>query len=342
MIFLTILKQLKGTIKARPLNIWLLFLMIVSLIWVYIVESYNQSTMFTHIGDAFWWGIVTAATIGYGDKFPQTWLGQIFASIYIIISLWLFTQLLWNLLNFLFIKNTKKMNGTLETNYKNHIIIYSEKYDISKSMITQLQKEHDKSIVLITKDDQIPKEIVKLQSKGEQIHWISWAPDDLDVLKLTNIWKADKVILLSESEENSDKNLVTYIMSIRELNETIEIITEIKSEDSKFLFKKAWANVIINTNIISNNLLVRSSTDNVDVVIEEILSNDFWYEMFKANLKKEWIGKTFLDLKKAYVDSNVQIMSIFGKDNSVIFNKEHILTESDKVHILSEDRILEL
>jgi len=342
MIFFTILKKFRWVVKSKPLNVWLLVLMILSLLWVYIVESYNHSTMFTSIWDAFWWGIVTAATIWYGDKFPQTGLGQIFASIYIVISLGLFTQLLGNLLNFLFIKNTKKMNGTLETNYKNHIVIYSETYDLSKSMINQLEKEHDKPIVIITKEEQIPKEVLKYQNKGEKVHWISWTPENLETLQLANIKNAEKVILLAEKDENSDKNLVTYIMTTRELNEKVEIITEIKNNESKFLFKKAGADVIINTNIISNNLLVRASTDNVDVVIEEILSNDFWYEMFKANLKKEWIGKTFLDLKKAYVDSNIQIMSVFWKNNSVVFDKDYILTESDKIHILSEDRVLEL
>jgi hypothetical protein len=40
-------------------------------------------------------------------------------------------------------------------------------------------------------------------------------------------------------KSSSDKNTVAYIMCIKELNPTVQIISEIKDNNSKFLFKKA-------------------------------------------------------------------------------------------------------
>ena len=37
-------------------------------------------------GDALWWSLVTASTVGYGDVVPQTWMGRLIAAPLIIIG----------------------------------------------------------------------------------------------------------------------------------------------------------------------------------------------------------------------------------------------------------------
>ncbi len=39
----------------------------------------------TSLGDAVWWAIVTASTVGYGDISPKTWQGRVVAGILISI-----------------------------------------------------------------------------------------------------------------------------------------------------------------------------------------------------------------------------------------------------------------
>ena len=46
--------------------------------------------MFENFGDALWWGMCTLATIGYGDKYPTTWLGKAIASALLILGVTLF------------------------------------------------------------------------------------------------------------------------------------------------------------------------------------------------------------------------------------------------------------
>lgn len=47
-------------------------------------ESANSNANITTAGDALWWGIVTVATVGYGDKYPVTPAGRLVGAIEIV------------------------------------------------------------------------------------------------------------------------------------------------------------------------------------------------------------------------------------------------------------------
>ena len=50
----------------------------------------NSTTMFVDIPTSMWWGIVTLCTVGYGDMFPQTFMGRIIGGSTMIAGLALF------------------------------------------------------------------------------------------------------------------------------------------------------------------------------------------------------------------------------------------------------------
>ena len=53
-----------------------LLIIIFGAISVYLAEQEHQSANITKLSDAFWWAIVTIATVGYGDYFPVTTVGR--------------------------------------------------------------------------------------------------------------------------------------------------------------------------------------------------------------------------------------------------------------------------
>ena len=54
---------------------------------MYLVEKNVQPEKFGSIPQSMWWAIVTLTTVGYGDVYPITPLGQIFGSIIIILGI---------------------------------------------------------------------------------------------------------------------------------------------------------------------------------------------------------------------------------------------------------------
>ncbi|XP_040293484.1 potassium voltage-gated channel subfamily KQT member 2 isoform X4 [Bufo bufo] len=53
---------------------------------VYLAEKEENSEMFDTYADALWWGLITLTTIGYGDKYPQTWNGRLLAATFTLIG----------------------------------------------------------------------------------------------------------------------------------------------------------------------------------------------------------------------------------------------------------------
>jgi voltage-gated potassium channel len=45
-------------------------------------------------GDAVWWAVVTASTVGYGDKSPETWQGRLLAALLISVMVLLVIPLI--------------------------------------------------------------------------------------------------------------------------------------------------------------------------------------------------------------------------------------------------------
>jgi len=68
----------------------IMILLIVSSSLMYEAEHEAQPEAFASIPAAMWWGIVTLATVGYGDVYPKTPMGKFIGSIVVILGIGLF------------------------------------------------------------------------------------------------------------------------------------------------------------------------------------------------------------------------------------------------------------
>ncbi len=68
----------------------LLVLLVLASGVMYVLERAAQPTVFTSIPKTMWWGIVTIASVGYGDMTPVTPLGRIFGGMVIMLGIAVF------------------------------------------------------------------------------------------------------------------------------------------------------------------------------------------------------------------------------------------------------------
>lgn len=68
----------------------IVILLVISSSLMYEAENAAQPEAFSSIPAAMWWGIVTLATVGYGDVFPITPWGKLIGSIVVLLGIGLF------------------------------------------------------------------------------------------------------------------------------------------------------------------------------------------------------------------------------------------------------------
>jgi voltage-gated potassium channel len=87
-IIITVFRQ-----EARPLASAVLALFVVLTLAsgiMFLIEHDAQPTVFASIPHTMWWGMVTVASVGYGDMAPMTPLGKVFASFVMLFGLAMF------------------------------------------------------------------------------------------------------------------------------------------------------------------------------------------------------------------------------------------------------------
>lgn len=70
--------------------IFTLFLLLIASTLMYYVENEAQPENFSSIPETMWWGIATLTTVGYGDIYPITPLGQLLGGVIAVIGIGLF------------------------------------------------------------------------------------------------------------------------------------------------------------------------------------------------------------------------------------------------------------
>lgn len=70
--------------------IFTIFLLLIASTLMYYVENEVQPENFSSIPETMWWGIATLTTVGYGDIYPISGLGQVLGGIIAIIGIGLF------------------------------------------------------------------------------------------------------------------------------------------------------------------------------------------------------------------------------------------------------------
>jgi voltage-gated potassium channel len=57
---------------------------------MYLAEHEAQPQLFSSIPAAFWWGVITFTSVGYGDVYPVTNLGKIIGGFFAIVGISVF------------------------------------------------------------------------------------------------------------------------------------------------------------------------------------------------------------------------------------------------------------
>ena len=291
----------------------LLLIMLTGTIGFIILENYT-------VIDALYMTTITLATIGYNEVEPLSDAGKIFNIIFIISSFAVFAYIISSLTRDIvsgemarYLKNRKFMNAI--SKFSGHVIICGFGRHGQQAAEVLLANKMD--FVVIDKDDVHMKTWLEEDKKLVYIH--GDATDD-EVIIRAGIMKAKAVLLTLPADADN----VFTVLSIREMNQEIIIISRAQLKSSVGKLKTAGADHVILPELIGGAYMASliSSPDIIELI------NSLWgAQPDSANIEsvsyeelpEEMKGKSIREIVD-WVNTGVNCLGIKDKDGKYIIN----------------------
>lgn len=233
------------------LRIFILALIVILLssIFIHLLEPQTFPTIF----HGLWWAIITTSTVGYGDLVPVTFQGRLLAAVLILLGIGFVTSYFATLASTTVLKQKAYTNGQVSFKGGQHMIIigWNERSREIMKNITSLNKSQN--LVLI--DETLEKN----PSTFSNLHFIKGRPHIDEVLLKANVHMATKVLITADQNKNeleADMHSILTLLTIKGLNPNVYCIVEILTTEQMTNAKRAGANEIIQTNLLTSSVMI--------------------------------------------------------------------------------------
>jgi len=219
--------------------------------------------------DAFWFTLVTASTVGYGDVTPTTQLGRLFGISVLLLGTASFgialTALLGPVIEARFASALGRMTNSQLEALEGHVIVAGYG-DLTEPILSELTTEK-RAFVVVVADETIASH---LRERGLNV--VVGDPSDDETFERVGIDTADAVVAAT----NNDGDDALTILTAHQLNPDIRIVAAATERENEAKLRRAGANTVISPAVIGGRLIVQSATgsEDAEAVAEDVLERD--------------------------------------------------------------------
>ena len=139
----------------------------------------------------YWWFfVVTAATVGYGDFFPETGAGHVVGAYVIIGGIVTLTTIFTNLAAVLEKAKGRRMQGGITVDSSNHLVLIGYTAGRTERIADELLAEGNRRVVVCAWD-----EVTTHPMPDRDIEFVRGEPTDSDVLRRAGVQRAATVLV---------------------------------------------------------------------------------------------------------------------------------------------------
>ncbi|WP_102345056.1 potassium channel family protein [Bacillus sp. Marseille-P3661] len=263
---------------------------------IHFVEPEEFPTIF----DGLWWVIVTTSTVGYGDFVPTTTIGRLMAILLIFIGAGLVTFYMVTLSTAVVNIFSGLKEGSAAYKGEKHLVIvgWNEK---SRNTINQIiSLEPSTHIVLI--DGTLEEHPLN----NKNIYFIKGDSSLDETLKKANIMDAETVLITADANRNeheADMQSILTLLAIKGFNPTVYCIIEILTPHQVNNAKRAGADELIETYLLSSYLMIDSlQSHGISDVVFSLLNYIKGSKIKLMEVPNNLVNKTFAECAHTLID----------------------------------------
>lgn len=216
--------------------------------------------------DAFWFTLVTASTVGYGDVTPTSQLGRLFGISVLLLGTASFaialTALLGPVIEARFASALGRMTQSQLEALEGHVIVAGYG-DLTEPILGELTADARPFVVVVA------DEATASQLRERDLNVVVGDPSDDETFERVGLHKAAAVVVAT----NNDGNDALTILTARQLNPEVRIVASATERENERKLRRAGADTVISPAVIGGHLIVKSATgsDDAEAIAEDVL-----------------------------------------------------------------------
>ncbi len=330
----TFLKDSLKILRANPFTTSVSFIvfMWVTIPWVVTAYERNaQGANITNYNEGLWWGIVTILTVGYGDRFPVTPEGRMWASLMMLGGVAGIGIVTAKISSVFLEKALRDRRGQVETDQlKNHFIICGWKPEMH-SLLNHILKSNPhmtaSNIVLINNVSDSEIEALHDFPELKKLKIIKGDFFTIDVIKRAAPERAQKILILADAtpgpkgaiptRTEADARTVMTAMTLSNIAKGTSIAAEILDNSMDQYLKLAGVHEIIYSRDYSRLLLALASTGTgVTTVFHDLIDPHSEYALGTMEIPSEAHNQSYLRLKEIFAAKKIDLTLLGILENS--------------------------
>ncbi len=199
--------------RLGKVRTWALPALIISVVfltsWPLMVLAEPASNTITAPENYWWYFVVTAATVGYGDHFPVSAAGHVVGAYVIIGGIVTLTTLFTRVSMVLDNAKGRRMKGQLRTEMSGHLVIIGYTPGRTERLVEEYTAEGRTQVVLCAWDD-VPENPMP---ERDQVEFVRGDLTDEDVLRRAGVERAGR-LLVDARDDNEALALTVAAMHV--------------------------------------------------------------------------------------------------------------------------------
>lgn len=296
---------------------------------IFIIEPNTFKTPFHGI----WWAIITASTVGYGDLVPDTVAGKITGIMLILFGAGFISTYIVSLAKSAFARQDAFLEGKIMFKGKDHTIVIGWNERAKEIILKLLKNKIHPPVILI--DGTLKANPLK----NEHVHFIRGPGHADEVLNRANLGKAKKVVITADQNKDelqADMHTILTLLAVKGLNPNVHCIAEILTSEQAENAKRAGADQIIRSNLITSSVILNclsgeSKVDSLVDLLEQLHGSKLH---FRTSLP--FVGMDFARANQSLLEENCLLLGVKrGADTYVNPPQPFVIKKRDILLVLA-------